>query len=158
MTDLTVVNFDELKKVVNELSFAPGSSGDIMADLSDIAPQVLNSLIKSDKQELTGCFSNCTNTGRCQIFDDKFKCECQKFYKGDDCKTDIRACSSSPCQNNGTCIEIWNANSSNTYSCRCKSPFFYGNIIYFQFLQVWKKNLIFFWIKAIIARIKLISV
>ncbi len=130
ISDPTVVNIDELKQLFKALQFATGSSGDLIADLSDISPKVVVGLMKMEDQELTGCMANCTNVGKC-IIDDFgiFLCQCGEFHVGEDCSKDRRACSSTPCQNNATCIEIENKNASNTYSCKCSSNLFYGSII-----------------------------
>lgn len=44
-----------------------------------------------------------------------YRCLCNDGFVGDFCDIDIDECNSSPCLNNGTCIDL-----VNSYSCDCK--------------------------------------
>ena len=55
--------------------------------------------------DLSNCLNNCSNSGQCEFFQNKFSCVCSTYYIGASCAFDIRPCSSSPCLNNGTCIQ-----------------------------------------------------
>ena len=69
--------------------------------------------------DLSDCLSNCSNSSECKFVQDKFSCSCSTYYIGATCATDIRPCSSSPCLNNGTCIQNLTDLSSPTYYCDC---------------------------------------
>ena len=51
-----------------------------------------------------------------------FTCQCRLGYTGQLCETNINECSSSPCQNNATCVDL-----VNSFACRCNG-FFVGNL------------------------------
>ncbi|CAF0831612.1 unnamed protein product [Brachionus calyciflorus] len=86
-------------------------------------------LILSDNNDLTDCLLNCTNRGACILLsNNKFACECNKNFVGSSCQFDIRPCSSSPCLNNGTCIDKTSRNMSDfnqSYICECR-PYYNG--------------------------------
>ena len=49
----------------------------------------------------------------------KFICACNLYYTGPYCSTDLRPCSSSPCMNNGTCIQNITNLSNSSFYCDC---------------------------------------
>ena len=81
---------------------------------------------------MSGCIVNCSNHGTCK-FDsagNKFTCVCEGFYTGAACQTDLRACSSNPCMNNATCVDVYSNSTSNnsslgswTFSCECQKSY-----------------------------------
>lgn len=74
-----------------------------------------------DNYDLSDCISNCTNNGLCKYSNIglKFICVCNLYYSGPYCSTDLRPCSSSPCMNNGTCIQNITDLASPTSYCEC---------------------------------------
>lgn len=75
--------------------------------------------------ELVPCdWLPCHPNAICINIDDKnttinsYKCECSPGYQGDDCTIRINHCKTSPCQNNGICI-----NNLTNYTCDCPSNF-----------------------------------
>lgn len=128
LSDLDTPNIGEIKELFSALMKVKSSSGDLIKDLFSISPNIVLNLLKMESQDMNGCLSNCTNVGKCNVdASGKFVCKCNEHYTGDDCSKDTRACSSSPCKNNATCIEVTNeGNMSNTYSCSCSSQLFYG--------------------------------
>ncbi|XP_049625823.1 protein delta homolog 1 isoform X2 [Suncus etruscus] len=50
---------------------------------------------------------------------DPWECVCEEGWEGDLCDTDIRACSSAPCANNGTCVNM----EKGSYQCSCAPGF-----------------------------------
>ena len=44
-----------------------------------------------------------------------FTCRCVPGFTGTECETDVAECSSTPCQNEGTCTD-----GNNSYRCDCK--------------------------------------
>ncbi|RNA34459.1 neurogenic locus notch -like protein [Brachionus plicatilis] len=77
----------------------------------------------SSKLDLTKCLINCSNNGKC-FYDTKKKyseCRCFGNFTGPLCQVDKRFCSSSPCLNNGTCIE-----DSQGFRCQCMKDYFFG--------------------------------
>ncbi|RNA23001.1 neurogenic locus notch -like protein [Brachionus plicatilis] len=78
----------------------------------------------SSKLDLTKCLINCSNNGKC-FYDTKknhLECKCFENFTGPSCQVDKRFCSSSPCLNNGTCIE-----DSQGFRCQCMKDYFFGN-------------------------------
>jgi WD40 repeat protein len=78
--------------------------------------QLLNS-----NYDMGGCLVNCTNHGSC-VFDsanNKFLCVCDAYFTGTACEIDTRACSSSPCLNNATCVDLYSNSSASVFSCEC---------------------------------------
>ena len=78
--------------------------------------QLLNS-----NYDMGGCIVNCTNHGSC-VFDsanNKFVCACDAYYTGTACEIDTRPCSSSPCLNNATCVDLFSNSSTSVFSCEC---------------------------------------
>ncbi|XP_077990428.1 uncharacterized protein LOC144444770 [Glandiceps talaboti] len=72
-----------------------------------------------DCVRVTPCMENpCLNGGVClPIGDDDFECSCIGGFTGRVCETDIDECTITgvnPCQNNGTCINLFNS-----YLCIC---------------------------------------
>src|SRR5690606_38406446 len=47
-----------------------------------------------------------------------YKCECKPGFTGSRCETNVNECASSPCLNNGTCVDAVNA-----YTCQCSINF-----------------------------------
>ena len=81
------------------------------------------------KYDLTDCLSNCSNHGSC-VFStsNRFSCSCDKHYGGPSCEINLRPCFSSPCRNNGTCLDYssgLNTNQTNMYTCEC-DDIYYG--------------------------------
>ncbi|RNA00108.1 crumbs isoform X1 [Brachionus plicatilis] len=77
----------------------------------------------SSKLDLTKCLINCSNNGKC-FYDTKknyLECKCFENFTGLSCQVDKRFCSSSPCLNNGTCIE-----DSQGFRCQCMKDYFFG--------------------------------
>jgi hypothetical protein len=82
--------------------------------------------------DMSGCIVNCTNQGSC-VFDsenNKFKCACNAYFSGLACQLDTRACSSNPCLNNATCVDVYSNSTSNSSSvvdskfrCECQSNY-----------------------------------
>ena len=130
ISDPTKIDAEEIGALFALLMASGASSGDLMSDIMNGNPSVLISMLKMPNQDLSGCLSNCTNRGSCSV-DEKgdFICSCQEFFDGADCSVDTRACSSNPCKNNGTCLEIERVNSTNSFNCSCSSKLFYGNIL-----------------------------
>jgi hypothetical protein len=81
---------------------------------------------------MSGCIVNCTNHGSC-VFDsasNTYSCACSVFFTGKACQTDTRACSSSPCLNNATCVDIFSNSTTNSssiggsgFSCDCQKGY-----------------------------------
>ena len=81
---------------------------------------------------MSGCIVNCTNHGTCK-FDsvgNKFLCICDNYFTGTACQTDTRACSSNPCLNNATCVDVYSNSTSNsslfeswTFRCECQESY-----------------------------------
>ena len=74
-----------------------------------------------DNYDFSDCLSNCTNNGLCMYSNVglKFICTCNLYYSGPYCSTDLRPCSSSPCMNNGTCIQNITDLSNPSFYCDC---------------------------------------
>ena len=49
----------------------------------------------------------------------KFLCACDAYFTGTACEIDTRACSSSPCLNNATCVDLYSNSSASVFSCEC---------------------------------------
>jgi len=76
-------------------------------------------LLKTYKGDMTPCLINCTNNGACVVnANDKLVCDCDEFFIGEDCRTDIRPCSTKKCQNNGTCFNNL-TNVPPSFRCEC---------------------------------------
>ena len=118
---------EDLKKTFAYLKQSEFSSGDLMADVMKGSPLTIIKLLAMDL-DLSGCLANCSNKGSCSYSDiSLLSCECEQFFTGSDCGTDIRACSKTPCKNNGTCNEIFRDDQPNTFTCNCSSDIFFGN-------------------------------
>jgi hypothetical protein len=93
---------------------------------SQLNPLEMMSLLASS-YDLSGCVVNCSNNGICGFDSTKndYLCTCYSVYMiGNACQIDTRACSSSPCLHNGTCIEYSNmtqieGSNSSLYYCLC---------------------------------------
>ena len=89
-------------------------------NLGQISPAQTIQLLNSN-YDMGGCIVNCTNHGSC-VFDsanNKFVCACDAYYTGTACEIDTRACSSSPCLNNATCVDLYSNSSASVFSCEC---------------------------------------
>ncbi|RLU26420.1 hypothetical protein DMN91_000214 [Ooceraea biroi] len=66
------------------------------------------------------CHANsiCVNIKEENATRKSYRCECPEGYKGEDCAAKINYCDSSPCLNNGNCI-----NHVHNYTCDCHIPF-----------------------------------
>ena len=74
---------------------------------------------------MSGCIVNCTNRGNCKYDSpsNKYVCACDEYFSGKSCEIDTRACSSNPCMNNATCIDVYSNSSSiatSTFRCECQ--------------------------------------
>ena len=96
-------------------------------------PELVLSILLNYGDDLTGCLSNCSNKGTCELsLEYKLVCNCQENFIGDHCETDSRPCSSSPCQNNGTCSDMANnKTSARAFGCICQ-PKYYGEFCQFK--------------------------
>ncbi|CAF1051393.1 unnamed protein product, partial [Brachionus calyciflorus] len=78
----------------------------------------------SSKIDMTNCLSNCSNQGKCNITNGFAFCNCRKYFIGDKCEKDLRKCSSNPCFNGGSCVEMFELNK---YECLCDEMFYGKN-------------------------------
>ncbi|KAG1674164.1 Adhesion G-protein coupled receptor G6 [Nymphon striatum] len=68
----------------------------------------------------------CLNAGQCfNASDENFTCECQPGFEGEICEINIDECQSSPCSNNGFCVD-----GIEFFTCECEHGYF-GNICEF---------------------------
>uniref|UniRef100_A0A8C3LIA4 Milk fat globule-EGF factor 8 protein n=1 Tax=Chrysolophus pictus TaxID=9089 RepID=A0A8C3LIA4_CHRPC len=72
------------------------------------------------------CHPNpCHNNGECQLVPNRgdvftdYICKCPTGYDGVHCQNNKNECSSEPCKNGGTCVDM-----DGDYACKCPSPFF----------------------------------
>ncbi|XP_046549400.1 sushi, von Willebrand factor type A, EGF and pentraxin domain-containing protein 1-like [Haliotis rubra] len=64
------------------------------------------------------CPSNkCLNGGTCRVVNHDYFCDCPPDFTGSACVTELKACDSSPCYNNGFCIN----QGALAYTCHCPS-------------------------------------
>ncbi|XP_074845235.1 protein eyes shut homolog [Carettochelys insculpta] len=66
----------------------------------------------------------CSRHGRClsHVWEEAYKCHCSQQYSGQFCE-EFDACSSTPCHNNATCIDIREGPVGDSYECACPSQF-----------------------------------
>ncbi|KAM9126055.1 lactadherin isoform 1-T1 [Pangshura tecta] len=71
------------------------------------------------------CHPNpCHNNGECQLVPNRgdvfleYVCKCPAGYAGTHCQKNVNECSSQPCKNGGTCLDL-----NGDYACKCPSPF-----------------------------------
>ncbi|XP_074862863.1 lactadherin isoform X2 [Carettochelys insculpta] len=71
------------------------------------------------------CHPNpCHNNGKCQMVPNRgdvfteYVCKCPAGYEGTHCQKNVNECSSQPCKNGATCLDL-----SGDYACKCPSPF-----------------------------------
>lgn len=71
-----------------------------------------------DREVIVECPNNlCQNGAECDFYGKgQYKCRCLPGYTGKHCEIDIDECSSNPCLNGGTCIDLVNG-----YNCSCTS-------------------------------------
>lgn len=76
--------------------------------------------------DITGCLQNCSNSGTCVFNDEteKIECDCDTGFYGSSCDKSKSLCSSSPCRNNGTCVDV--AGNETGFYCICDRRYFYG--------------------------------
>jgi hypothetical protein len=69
----------------------------------------LSDLLNTVDYDISGCLANCSNKGTCKldINTARYTCFCFEHFSGIACEHDSRACSSSPCLHNSTCIDIF---------------------------------------------------
>ena len=106
-------------------------SPNISFSFSDLSSTQTLQLLNSN-YDMSGCIVNCSNHGTCK-FDstgNKFMCACDGYFTGAACQTDLRACSSNPCMNNATCVDVYSNSTSNnsslgswTFSCECQKSY-----------------------------------
>uniref|UniRef100_A0A8C8RYB2 EGF-like domain-containing protein n=1 Tax=Pelusios castaneus TaxID=367368 RepID=A0A8C8RYB2_9SAUR len=66
----------------------------------------------------------CSRHGRClsHIWEEIYNCYCSQQYSGRFCQ-EFDACSSKPCHNNASCIDIEEGSIGDSYECACPSQF-----------------------------------
>ena len=79
--------------------------------------------------DINNCLLDCSSNGLCKYLanTNSFGCECNNYFTGPSCQTDLRPCSSNPCMNNGTCIQNITDLSNPTYYCEC-DKFYEGSL------------------------------
>lgn len=98
------------------------------SSLVSMSPSYLATLISSGYVgDLSGCLVNCSNHGICYSdpVTNVIGCICDQNFTGSACATDIRACSSSPCLNEGLCIDLFN-NQTDSFSYQCNCTQYYS--------------------------------
>ncbi|NWU83430.1 FBP1 protein, partial [Onychorhynchus coronatus] len=65
----------------------------------------------------------CLNEGICQYNQSGYVCACPSGFLGHNCGIDINECSSRPCQNGGTCIDLPNSSKIHLCICSCTPGF-----------------------------------
>ncbi|KAK2522167.1 Mfge8 [Columba guinea] len=82
--------------------------------------------IDCNETEKGPCHPNpCHNNGECQLVPNRgdvftdYICKCPAGYDGVHCQNNKNECSSQPCKNGGTCLDL-----DGDYTCKCPSPFF----------------------------------
>lgn len=64
-------------------------------EISNLNPELVLSILLNYADDLTGCLTNCSNNGICELSADfKLVCRCKEHFMGDLCDTDSRPCSS----------------------------------------------------------------
>ena len=93
---------------------------DVAFQMDQINIQVISSILESNLDS-TSCLVQCSNHGKCKFSskENKFVCECDLYYTGVECQTDLRPCSNHKCLNNGTCVENMTDISNPSYFCDC---------------------------------------
>ncbi|XP_036245730.1 lactadherin isoform X2 [Molothrus aeneus] len=81
--------------------------------------------IDCNETEKGPCHPNpCHNNGECQLVPNRgdvftdYICKCPAGYDGLHCQNNKNECSSQPCKNGGTCLDL-----DGDYTCKCPSPF-----------------------------------
>ena len=128
VTKVVGFSFSETKEVINEIFNSNVSGQDPIAVISNANPAMLLNILSLPGQDMSGCLSNCSNMGKCTMnAQNKFVCECFRYYRGSMCEIDVRGCTPKPCQNNGTCNEVvLPGQLDQGFSCNCSSPVFFG--------------------------------
>jgi preprotein translocase subunit SecG len=58
----------------------------------------------------------------------QYICECNQYKTGGACQSDSRPCSSNPCLNNATCLNVINQMNQSKFQCNCSNPNLYYGI------------------------------
>lgn len=71
-------------------------------------------LPESEEAQSGKCFAGCQQNGVCTIQLHEPQCHCPSGFKGKYCEIEINECSSEPCYNGATCIDL-----KQGYKCKC---------------------------------------
>lgn len=109
----------------NLFHFLSNSSGNATSSNFGEAQQLIQLLFSNYTGNVADCLSNCTNgNGLCQIqanTTNVLECSClASYYYGSGCQYDLRPCSSSPCLNNGQCLNINDNLNKWSFNCSCQ--------------------------------------
>ena len=82
-------------------------------------------ILATYEYDFSACLVNCTNNGVCILdtITQKYICQCIVNFGGQSCQTDTRICSTFPCLNKGTCLDLILNNASSS-KCQCVSNFY----------------------------------
>ena len=98
---------------------------DAKANLTQAQLEGLVQLLQTCGYDLSGCMTNCSNQGACNLnpLNQHYGCECNANFTGTACQTNLNPCSSSPCMNNGNC----SSSSDQAFVCQCSDTYFGAN-------------------------------
>ena len=82
-------------------------------------------VLSNYEYDLSACLVNCSNNGVCLLdtITQTYMCQCNANFVGQLCQTDTRICSTFPCLNNSTCLDL-NLNNASSFKCQCGSNFY----------------------------------